>query len=169
MDIREAILHRRSIRNFAPGEVPEEAVREMLLAAMYAPSAGNQRPWHFIVVRDRRLLDTVALIHPYAQMSKQANVGVLVCCDTKGLKYRDLWPQDLAAATQNLLLMVHGLGLGAVWTAVYPDPERVLSFRRAFQLPSYVEPFAFVPIGIPGETPAHPQRFDESRIHTNLW
>ena len=114
MELMEALRTRRSIRKFEDREVPEAMVRQMLDAAMMAPSAGNAQPWQFVVVTGRERLDAMADIHPHIRMVTQATLGILVCGDLSQEKYPGYWVQDCSAAMQNLLLAAHGLGLGAV-------------------------------------------------------
>jgi len=169
MDIFEAIHTRRSIRQFTGGDIDEESVRQILSAAMCAPSAGNAQPWHFVVIRDRALLDRIPEIHPHALMTRQASLGILVCCDLRLEKYKGFWVQDCAAATENLLLAAHGVGLGAVWTGVYPDANRVNNFRQFFSLPEDVVPFSFVPLGPPAQQLGRKDIFLPERVHLNRW
>jgi nitroreductase len=169
MDILEAIQTRRSIRVFTDQPVSPDLVRQILQAAMMAPSAGNAQPWQFLVVDDRSILDHIPTIHPYAAMSRQAQVGILVCGDLSREKYPGFWVQDCAAAIQNMLLAAHGLGLGAVWTGIYPDADREGRFREFFRLPASIIPLAFIPIGYPGQHPSSRDRFDPDRIHSNAW
>jgi nitroreductase len=124
MDAIEAILGRRSIRSYTDKPVAKETVQQLLEAAMAAPSAGNQQPWHFVVVDDRALLEKITTVHPYAQMAKSAQLGILVCGDLSLEMHQGYWVQDCAAATENLLVAAHALGLGAVWTGVHPRSER---------------------------------------------
>lgn len=169
MDAYECIVTRRSIRQFADRPVPAEMVEKLLRAAMTAPSAGNQQPWEFIVLTDRALLDEMPSIHPYCQMIRQAPVAVLVCGNATREKYPGYWPQDCSAATMNLLLAAHALGLGAVWTGIYPREERIRPFREKFALPEHVVPLALIPIGWPAESPPQPDRFAPERVHHNRW
>ncbi len=169
MNVFDAIRTRRSIRKFTPEPVSPDQVRILLQAAMMAPSAGNAQPWQFLVVDDRRLLERIPSIHPYAAMSREASVGILVCGDLSREKYPGFWVQDCAAAVQNLLLAAHGLGLGAVWTGIYPDRDREARFRELFHLPTSIIPLAFIPVGHPAQHPPTPERFDPSRIHHNTW
>jgi len=169
MDALEAILSRRSVRRYTQEEVPEEVIDEVLGAAMSAPSAGNGQPWHFIVIRNRDLLDEIPKIHPYSQMITEASLGILVCGDLR-LKNRDFWVQDCSAATENLLLAAHAKGLGAVWLGVYPLEERTRGFRKLLSLPKEIMPFALISIGYPAEE-ALPRinRYDPLKIHNNRW
>jgi len=136
---------------------------------MYAPSAGNQQPWHFVVVDDRALLDAVPSFHPHAAMCREAACAILVCADPALEKYPGLWVQDCAAATQNILLAAHELGLGSVWLGCYPRPERVEGFRRLVGLPPEIIPFAMIALGYPAQTLATPERFNPDRVHRNRW
>ncbi len=169
METLEAIRTRRSVREFTAQPVEESAVETLLRAAMSAPSAGNQQPWHFIVVNERALLDRIPEFSPYAAMCREAPLGILVCGDTTLEKYPGYWIQDCSAATQNLLLAAHDLGLGAVWTGVYPREERMRGFRQLLNLPDHILPLAFVVIGHPAERPQPQDRFRPERIHYNRW
>lgn len=164
MDVLEAIHTRRSIRKYAGGPVDDAQVEILLRAAMAAPSAGNQQPWRFVVVRDRALLEEVARVHPYAKMAPQAALAVLVCGDTRKQKYEGYWVIDCAAAVQNLLLAAHALGLGAVWTGVYPSMDRVEALAGIFNCPVGVAPHSFIPIGRPAEEKKGEDRYDEGRV-----
>jgi nitroreductase len=169
MDALDAILSRRSIRQYAAEPVPEETVRTLLEAAMSAPSAGNQRPWQFVVITDRRTLEAVPRIHPYARMATEAAVAVVVCGDTRLEKHKGFWVQDCSAAIQNILIAARALGLGAVWCGIYPREERVAGFRKLLSLPPEVIPLALVPVGWPAEEKPPAGRFDERRVHYGRW
>lgn len=169
MNVFDAIRTRRSIRKFTPEPVSPDQIRTLLQAAMMAPSAGNAQPWQLIVVDDRSILAQIPEIHPYAAMSREAAVGILVCGDLSREKYPGFWVQDCAAAVQNLLLVAHGLGLGAVWTGIYPDEGRVARFRERFSLPQHIVPLAFIPVGHPAQHPSAADRFDPARVHHNSW
>lgn len=169
VDAIEAILSRRSIRRYTPEPVPADVVRKILEAGMSAPSAGNEQPWHFVVITARRILDEIPRFHPYAEMLKEAPVAILVCGDRRLERYRDHWIQDCSAATQNLLLAAHALGLGAVWVGIYPAEDRVIRIRTLVSLPSSVVPLCLVPLGYPAERVPRGDRYDPSRVHSDGW
>lgn len=170
MEAYECIITRRSIRKFDPSKpVPPEMVEKLLRAAMMAPSAGNQQPWEFIVLTDRALLDEMPNLHPYCGMIREAALAVIVCGNKDRAKMPDYCPVDCSAATTNLLLAAHALGLGAVWAGVYPRPERIEPIRKRFNLPENIVPIALVPIGWPAEKPAQPDRYVPERVHYNGW
>jgi len=165
----DAILSRRSIRKYTKQSVPDQLIKELLEAAMNAPSAGNEQPWHFIVINDRGILDEIPKYHPYSQMIREAYVAIVICCDLQLDKQDGLWVQDCAAATENLLLAVQAKGLGAVWLGVYPREERVTGLRKLLSIPEQVIPFSLIPIGYPAEHKPRADRYDSSRIHDNRW
>jgi len=169
MDAMTALYSRRSIRLYTPKQVPSNVVSDILRAAMCAPSAGNERPWHFLVLTNRMLLDEIPKIHPYAAMLKQANTAILVCGDSTLEKYKGYWPLDCAAATQNLLIAAHAKGLGAVWCGVYPSDDRVVNLKKLLNLPENIVPFSLIPLGFPDEVKEALERFDNSRVHENHW
>ena len=137
---------------------------------MNAPSANNEQPWHFIVVRDKSILDRISQFHQYIKMAKTASLGILVCADMKlNVSSVDFWVQDCAALTQNILLAAHALGLGAVWTGVYPKDELMEKFRDEFHMPKNIIPFAFIPIGYPAQKSGKLDRYRKDRVHVDKW
>jgi nitroreductase len=169
MDTLDAIFFRRSIRKYTDQPLPDELVKELLKAAMAAPSAGNEQAWQFIVIRDRLLLDAIPKFHPYSAMLKYASVAILVCGDLSREKYKGYWVQDCSAATQNLLLAATAKGLGAVWTGVYPMEDRVAGMQKLLGLPEHVIPLSLIPVGFPAEQPGRADRFDAARVHEDRW
>ncbi|WP_136795215.1 nitroreductase family protein [Desulfosediminicola ganghwensis] len=169
MDVFDAINTRRSIRSYTDQPVSDEMVQDIIKAGMLAPSAGNQRPWHFIVIRDQELLAKVPDFQSYAKMVTKAPVSILVCGDPEGKKWPDFWPQDCSAALQNMLLAARGLGLGTVWAGIYPLEERIVATRNLFGIPENVIPFAIMPIGWPKDEFTAKDRFEPELIHHDRW
>jgi nitroreductase len=169
MDAMDALLTRRSIRKYTDRPVSDDLVTQLLRAAMAAPSARNQQPWEFIVVRDRQQLEAIATAQPYAGMARDAQLAVVVCADLDRVESEGFWIQDCAAATENLLVAANALGLGAVWSGTYPREDRVSRISALFALPPNVIPFAVVPVGYPADQPGPADRFETSRIHIERW
>jgi len=169
MNTLEAIITRRSIRKFEQKPVPAELVDQLLKAGMFAPSAKNYRPWHFIVINERTKLDELSNLHPSAKMLKTATLAILVCGD------RTLDPMDgylainASAATQNILLAAHQLGLGSVWIGVFPREERIAELTTYFNFPENILPVNLIAIGWPGEERPVPERFEAEKVHYNKW
>ncbi len=169
MDIFEAIFTRRSIRKFTDKVIDDAEVKKLLQAAMVAPSAGNAKPWRFIVIRDKQSFETIASTNPYAKMATQASVCFAVCADLNAEKYPGYWQQDCSAAIQNMLLAARGLGIGTVWTGVYPDKERSIAFKSFFELPEHAEVLGIIVCGYPDQPFSARDNYDESMIFTEKW
>lgn len=169
MDALDAIRTRRSTRKFAAGPVSEDQVEALLRAAMQAPSAKNLQPWQFITVTDRNTMHAFTAWHPHAAMLREAPLGILVCGDRSLQSIDGYLALDCAAATENLLLAAHALGLGAVWLGIYPREERIAEAVRLFGLPASILPIAMVAVGRPGEEKGPADRFDPARIRRERW
>jgi nitroreductase len=170
VEILEALMTRCSIRRFEPDQpVPEDAVQKMLDVLFRSPSAGDARPWQFAVIDRRDLLDRLEAAMPGCDMLKTAPLAILVCADPARETIPGFWPQDCAAATENLLLAVHGMGLGAVWIGLYPVADRERATREVLRVPDGLVPFAMAAIGRPAEQPELLDRRDMSRVHRNGW
>ncbi len=169
MDAVEAIMGRRSIRTYADEPVTDEQLDTVLRAAMAAPSAGNQQPWRFIVVRDETQRRVLAQATPYAGMIARAPVGLVICGDTREEKHPGYWVQDCSAAIENLLIAAHAIGLGAVWIGVYPVEERVENVRRACGVPAGVFPMSMIALGHPGEAKPSVDRYEPAYVHAERW
>ena len=169
MEMIEGILTRRSIRKYTDKNITKEQVDTLLKAAMYAPSARNQQPWHFVVVTERDVLNQITQVHPYAKMLAEAQLAILVCGDETLELSQGYWVVDCSAATQNILLAAHGMGLGAVWLGLHPREERKQAIRDLFKLPEKIQPLSLISIGYPDEKKEMPERFKPERIHYNKW
>lgn len=159
------IFHRTSVRKYIDQAVEPEKIREMLRAAMAAPSATNQQPWHFYVVTNREKLNALARISPYAWPAAKAPVAIVSAYQIAGCP----WPQgvqiDLAIATEHLWLAADALGLGGVWLGVAPEEERMQKTEALLGMPPEHRAFAIFAFGYPAETRRQEDRFREERIH----
>lgn len=169
METLEAIRTRRSIRKFTSAAVPNELTNKLLEAAMYAPSARDTQPWHFIVVNQKDHLHKIPRIHPHANMVYEAPLAIIVCGDTFIESIPEYLAVNCSAASQNLLLAAHDLGLGGVWLGLYPRKERMEPLAKMLELPDNIIPISLIVIGYPNENPETPERFKKSRIHFNKW
>ena len=158
----EIIMARKSVRSYTSRPVEKEKVDIMLKAAMAAPSAVNKQPWAFIVIDDRDVLNKLAEVLPYAKMTAEAPMAIVVCGDlAKSL--------DCSAASENLLLAAEALELGAVWTAIYPEEQRIENVRKVLSLPEHIVPFNLIPIGYPQRNEEAKDKFKQENIHYNQW
>ena len=163
----DLILARRSIRQYTTEPVSEEDTRALLDAAMAAPSASNRKPWHFITVTDRPTLNALAHVKKAAIMLEQAPLCIVVCGDeTISEGY---WVQDCSAATENILLAVTALGLGAVWIGIHPIEDRVRPVKEILGIPKDIVPLCLIAIGHPAEEKEPRTQYDASRVRREKW
>ena len=165
----DEISKRRSIRKYQTTDVSDEMIHSILEAGMSGPSAHNQRPWHFVVIKDREKLNAIIECHPYSKMLKEAPVAILVCSTLENLKAEDFWVQDCAAATENMLLEIVSQGLGGVWMGIYPKIRLIEPIRELFNLPKNIQPFSLIGLGYADEEKEERQAYDETRVHFNSW
>jgi nitroreductase len=150
--------------------ISDEQIQTLLTAGFHAPTAGNKRPVHFIVVTDRKLLSQLSQAKQEAEMLNESALAIVVCGDKDKQPYHDFLLEDCAAAIQNILLCAHGLGLGAVWCgvpAILTDCMKV--YTDYLHLPPNIVPVGTVAIGYPGEEKEYIDRFDASKVHYNEW
>ncbi|MCF7837701.1 MAG: nitroreductase family protein [Candidatus Marinimicrobia bacterium] len=169
MDAIECILTRRSIRRFTARSLSDAQWGQLLAAAAEAPSAFDERPWEFIVVRETATLRTLDAQMPKCDALKTATGGLLLCGVPALEKYPGYWPQDCAACAQNVQLAAHALDLGCVWLALVGIPDREAAIRACFGLPERLTPFALLALGEPAETPDRALRYDADRVHYDRW
>ena len=165
METIQSIMTRRSIRAFKETPVSEAQIEILLKAAMNAPSAGDGRPWSFVVTTDRTRLDALAdEVDEGNAMFKQAQAAVLICLDESLEGFQGFGPQDCSCAAQNLQLAAHDIGLGTVWIALINVPPRVAGCRKVLGVPENLIPFALFPLGVPDEELEAECRYDETRV-----
>ena len=169
MEALDAIMTRKSVREFEGKPLPKETIGNLLAAGMQAPSARNGQPWHFVVITGKETLAKVAEFSQYASMAPSASAGILVCADTTNAGSRDYFVQDCAAATQNILLAAHALSLGGVWTGVYPNEEKMDGFRKLLGIPAHIAPVSFVVVGHPKKMVMATRRYDGKKVHMEKW
>lgn len=169
--VLENIHNRKSVRQFTSEPVSAEHTETMLRAAMAAPTAVNHQPWRFVVVTEREQLDAMSEILPYAKMLRQAPLAIIVCGETTWFdgKENPYWQQDCSAAVQNLLLAAEALGLGAVWTGVYPNMELARPLGEFLGLPGNVQPLCAIPIGHHDGTTQPKDKWKPENIHYGKW
>lgn len=165
-DALETIFARKSVRKYLSKPVEKEKVELLMKAGMAAPTGKDTRPWEFIVVTDRVVLDSMAAALPYAKMLKDAPLAIIVCGDTTKSSY---WYLDCSAATENILLAAEALGLGAVWTATYPYDDRMEVVKKVAALPEHIRSLCVIPVGYPAIPHSPKDKWDETKVHYNKW
>ncbi|MGM9836950.1 MAG: nitroreductase family protein [Paludibacteraceae bacterium] len=167
----ENILTRVSVRQFTGDTVSQAQIDTLLRSAMAAPSALNKQPWAFVVVTDPDLLQRIGTDFPNSRCANRPACAFVPCGDlSKAIESMpDFWVNDVSAATENILLAAHAMGLGAVWTGIHPDPVRVAQLQALLGLPEHIVPLCIVPVGVPAEAPEVKDKFDAGNVHYNRW
>ena len=168
----ETIMTRVSVREFTGEKISEAQIDTLLRAAMAAPSAINKQPWAFIVVTDEEIIAKLGEALPYSRCSNKPAVAIIPCGDlSKAIEgeMAAFWINDVSAATENLLLAAHAMGLGAVWTGLHPDMNRATMVQKMLGLPEHIIPLCVVPVGVPAEKPAVKEKYNPENIHYNAW
>lgn len=174
------ILNRTSIRSYTRQPVPQEKLEQIIRAGMAAPCAVNEQLWEFIAVTDPAILNALGEKLPNSRMLSNAAAAILVCGDLdhtfatahntrNGNTTSPFWIMDCSAATENILLAAEILGLGAVWTAVYPNQTSVETVRQVLSLPEHITPLNAIPIGYPAAPVSPKDKWNPAKLHWNRW
>lgn len=167
-----SIMTRTSIRQYTDEPVTDAQIETLLRAAMAAPTAADARPWQFVVVKERAMLDSIPMHLRQAAPVGRSQVAIAICGDMQKAfegEGRDYWIEDTSAAMENLLLAAHSMGLGAVWCGIYPQSGKVKYMSELLKLPEYIVPMGIVAIGYPAESPDPKDKWDADRVHFNVW
>lgn len=165
------IFERRSIRKFTGEPVSKADLELILKAAMRAPSACNEQPWEFMVIRNRDTMKKIQQFQRYSQPLNTADLAIVICGNKKRQQFAeyDFWIQDCSAAAQNMLLEAKHIGLGAVWMGLYPIPDWFTQCQAVLELPEYVIPLGIFAIGHPDQNPEPMETYKPERIHYEKW
>jgi len=166
------IFTRVSVREFTGEKISQAQIDTLLRAAMAAPSAINKQPWAFIVVTDEAIIAKLGEALPYSRCSNKPAVAIIPCGDlSKAIpgEMANFWINDVSAATENILLAAHAMGLGAVWTGLHPDMNRAKMVQQMLGLPEHIIPLCVVPVGVPAEHPNIKDKYVPENIHYNAW
>lgn len=167
------LLARKSVRSYTNEAVTRSQLDTLVRAAMAAPTGKDMRPWKFVIIDDKDMMQKLSAALPQAKMLTEAQAAIMVCGDLsitdKEGKPSTNWTFDCSAATENLLLQAEAMGLGAVWTGVYPYEDRTAAVQSVMHFPEHIVPFNLVPIGHPkGETQPK-DKYNKANIHYNGW
>ncbi len=172
--VLDAIMTRTSVRSYTSQPVESSKVETLLKAAMAAPTAGNRQPWQYVVITDRVILDAIPPVVKGAHMAAKAQLAIAVCgvpAESFPGAQAEYWVQDCSAATENMLLAAHSMGLGAVWCGVYPNDanDRTGKIAQLLSLPEGTIPLNIVVIGYPNAEPHVKDKWKPARVHYNSY
>lgn len=166
MELKDVLLKRRSVRKFTEEPVNDEMIEELLHAAMSGPSACNRRPWEFYVITNPQKLEELKGASRFTKMSSP--LAIVVCGNLSHalpMKMSEYWIQDCSAATENILLRVTDLGLGAVWCGIHPQKKAEEKVRKMLDIPNSQIPLNLIFIGYPAEEPEARDQYEEKKVH----
>lgn len=173
----KSIMTRKSIRKFTDKPVADEEITTILKAGMSGPSACNCRPWSFIVVKDREMLNKMAdAKKQYSDLIRKAAFAVLVCGDLERAipNAPEYWVIDGSIAIENMILAAHSMGIGSCWVGIWPRRENMDPQAELFMLPESAVPHSIVAFGYPEEsegfgTPREKPEWEASQVHFEKW
>lgn len=166
MEVKEALLKRRSVRKFTEAPVSEEMIDMLLHAAMSGPSACNKKPWEFYVITNEQKLQELKSASMFTRIS--AKLAIVVCGNLSRalpMQMADYWIQDCSAATENILLQATDLELGAVWCGIHPQKRSEEKVRKCLGITEKQIPLNIIYIGHPAEEPEPRDQYEESSVH----
>ena len=165
-NILDVIFKRRSIRVYQEKEISRDTLKLLLQAAMAAPSAKNGRPWEFIAITEKDILDKFRARLKYGNHNAPAAIAVLANLKIAQSDYSiRFWVQDCSAAVENILIAATGLGLGTVWIGSYPQEDVIKIEQEILGIPESIVPLALIYVGYPGEEKPARTQYEESRVH----
>lgn len=164
-----SIIERASIRSFTDKQISPILLESILYAGLCAPSATNKRPFHFVVTQDREKMLHIIGNNPYVKMLRTAAACIIVCGDKIVQGIPEWLIEDCSAATQNMLLVIHSLGLGGVWCGVKQGSDFYKNIVNEFGLPSHIRPVSLIAFGYAEAKKTQPNRFETKKIHYESW
>lgn len=160
MEILEIIKKRRSIRDFKEEEIPQEIIKDLIEALIWAPSAGNLQSRKFYFIFDKKIKKKLAKSALNQNFIKKAPLVIVACANLNienyyGERGKDLYSIcDVSASLENALLYLEEKELGACWVGAF-DEKKV---SETLSLPENLRPIAIIPVGYPAEKPPIPPR-----------
>ncbi len=170
----ECIMTRASVRSYTDQQVADSTIDKILHAGMAAPTAANQQPWQFVVVTQQALKDSITAAFQYTKMVEKCSFAVVVCGDMDNLFDGDVpdggfWVEDCSAASENMLLAAHALGVGGVWCGIYPLKDREEKLRAILNLPASLTPLNVMAFGYPSAPVAPKNKWNPAKVHYNAF
>lgn len=159
------IFNRVSIRKFKDKDIEQEKIDLLMKAAMAAPSAGNQQPWEFYIIKNKDIIKRLSKASKYAKCLENAPIAIVPVYRTQGLKFKEYAHIDMSIACENLWLEATELGLGCVWLGIAPLQDRMDIVNDIISLDDNYQAFALMAIGYPNESKKQQDRYDANRVH----
>ncbi len=174
MNTFETIMSRKSVRKFTEEVISDADLNSILEAGMAGPSAANARPFEFLVIRDKHMLEELGEnSSKYSKPMKNATLGIVVCADKSRIfpNAHGFSAVDTTIAAENMILAAWDMGIGSVWLGIWPDESNMENVARIAGLPDSTEPQHLIAFGYPEDPMPNMRggRFEESKIHYEKW
>lgn len=178
MQLYDGLTTRRSVREFTDQVLDDKGLEKIVRAGMFAPSPHDTRPWRILTIRDHEKLEKLIPLSPWWNMLRQCQAAIVTCVDIRCAKgensEKELMPVEFVidggiAATQNMLLAAHDMGLGAVWLGICQGSESYEEFCRILGIPDYARVVSLIAVGYPDSEPNQEERFDPSKWIKETW
>lgn len=164
----KVIDERRSIREYSKNVISDEDIQKILKAAMQAPSARNQQPWEFLVVKNVLKREKISQALKTCYMAKDSQFVIIFLTNKGNLKTESMYPADMSASVTTSLLEACSLKIGSCWCGIYPNQERMNIVKDIFEIKNeLLEPFALVCYGYPVDNSSfkYINRYSKDKVH----
>ena len=157
----EEIFLRRSIRKYENKEIEQEKLKQIIKAGMNAPTARNLKPFEFIIVKDKNILNQLSNTKKNSYFVKDSNITIV----TLAKELSEFWQQDLGAVTQNILLEATHLNIGSCWIGIAPNIDYENYIRKVLNIPEDIRVFNMIALGFNGEKKEKNNNYYEDKVH----
>jgi len=165
----KTISERKSIRNFNDEKIDKITMDTIINAGFCAPSANNKRPFHFIVIQNKKKMLKIIGNNSKVKMLENA-IGCIIICGDKIIQgVSEFLIEDCSAATQNILLAIHSLKLGGVWCGVKQNSDFYKDIIKEFKIPEHIKPISLIALGYTDEKYSQNNRYELNKIHYEIW
>ncbi|NVN93048.1 MAG: nitroreductase family protein [Desulfuromonadales bacterium] len=167
-----AVIHsRKSVRSFTGAPISRENLEKIVRAGMAAPTAVNKQPWSFVVVTEKKTINTLAAGLPTARGIEKAGAVIIVCAEPEKahMQSKDLAVVDASLASENILLATEALGLGGHWTASFPYEDKMKHVRAVLGIPANIIPLNVILVGVPTGEDKPKDKYQKDKIHWGKW
>ncbi len=164
----QAIQKRRAVREYLDKAIPEEKLNEILMAAMYAPSANHLYPWDLVIVKNSETIEALSKTTPWSSHAKGAPVVIAVIGREKDSKD---WLEDCSIVAEHIWLETTEQELGSCWIQIHGNETAEKSVKEILNIPDDLRVLCLMPIGVPAQLlPEHSEeQFDKSKIKQEKW
>ena len=180
MEFESVVKTRKSIRDYSDKEVEDEKINFVLESARLAPSWANKQCWHFIIVKDKKIIEDLSKTSIINRWLKNAPIIIVACGDkSKSGSKNDInyFIVDVSIALEHLVLAATDKGLGTCWIAGFSEKK----VKELIKIPNHIRVIALTPLGYPTKknsfvgklfkvvTRSKKRKSIDKIVHENVW